>query len=273
MLKVVVGHSEMMDAESIVDDIYEQCVQDLGSFKPQAGMLFAAIDLEYNELLETIQERWPGLQLIGCTSDAEISSKVGFTEDSVVLVLFYSDNIEITIGVGRFASEDLDAAAKQAFDQALEGTSLPPSFCIMTPASLTFSNEKSVNAVKAVLGPDIKLFGGTAADQWQFKNTYQFYNNEVLEDTIPLIMFSGPVHVSSSAQSGWKGIGPIGTITKSEGNTVYMIDNMTALAFYKSLLGDAALPSGDRPLAILDDTEQISRLRASNETYDPKLGV
>lgn len=273
MLDIAVGHSELVDTEDIMEELFEQCEEQLEGKKPQAGLLFAAVDFEYDEILSAIQEKWPGLRLIGCTTDGEMSSQLGFVEDSVVLALFASNNIEITVGVGRTASKDLAAAAKEAYGQAKSDATLPPALCIITPASLTFSSEQSVQEVKTAIDPEVRLMGGVSGDQWQFKQTYQFFNGEVLTDSIPLLLFSGPIHVSSSAQSGWKAIGPVGEITKADGNVVYSIDDKSALDFYKALLGDDAVPTGDRPLAILDAQGNISRLRASNETFDPKTGA
>jgi len=262
----------MVDAEDIVDEIHTQCQEQLGDIKPQVGILFAAVDIDYQDVLNSIQDKWPGLQVIGCTTDGEMSSQLGFVEDSVSLTLFASDTIEITTGVGRDASKDLVAGAQSAYEQAKSKTTLPPALCVVTPASLTFSSEQVVNAIKSVVGPDVPLFGAVAGDQWRFQQTYQFFNDEVLVDSVPMILFSGPVCVSSSTQSGWQTIGPVGTITEVTGNVVHKIDNGTALDFYKSLLGDDAVPTGDRPLAILDSNENISRLRASNEAYDPETG-
>jgi hypothetical protein len=163
-------------------------------------------------------------------------------------------------------------AAGDAYAQAKEGTTLEPALCIATPASLTFSSEEAVKAIKVTVGPDVQLYGAVSGDQWRFKKTYQFFNGEVLTDAIPLILFSGPICVSSSAQSGWRTIGPVGTVTQAKGNVVYSIDGRPALAFYKALLGEAAVPTGDRPLAILDADGNISRLRASNEVFDAKTG-
>jgi len=273
MLKVAVGHSELVDVEDIIDEISTQCEEQLHGQKPQAGLLFSAVNVEHSALLSAIQEKWPGLPLVGCSTDGEMSSRLGFAEDSVSLALFVSDTLEITVGVGRNGSKDVVGAAREAYAQARSGTSLAPGLCIVTPASLSFSSEQAVNALKTVVGPDVPLFGANAADQWTFEQTYQFFNSEVLCDSIPLILFSGPVCVASSTQSGWKTIGPVGTITKVEQNTVHAIDNSTALAFYKSLLGADAVPTGDRPLAILDNEGNISRLRASNEAFDPDTGT
>lgn len=273
MLAVAVGHSEMVDVEDIMEEISEQCEDVLGDATPKAAIVFAAVDLEYDEILSALQEKWPGLQVVGCTTDGETSSQLGFVDDSVSVTLFASDSIDITVGVGRDTSKDIRKAAEEAYAQARSATEMTPGMCVVTPTSLTTSNEQIVNSVRDVVGPDVPLFGASSGDQWQFQKTFQFFNDEVLEDAIPLILFSGPIQVSSGTQSGWKTIGHVGEITEVEGNVIHKIDDGSALDFYKSLLGPEATPTGDRPLAILDDDGNISRLRASNEMFDPETGT
>jgi hypothetical protein len=272
MFKVAVGHSEMVDVEDIMEELIEQCEEQLDGASPKAGIMFAAVDMEYKGLLSEIQKQWPGIKIVGCTTDGETSSQLGFVDDSVSLTLFASDTIDITVGIGRNTSRDIRKAANEAFSQAVSDTDKAPSMCVITPTSLTTSNEQIVKTVREVIGIDLPLFGASAGDQWRFQNTFQFFNSEVLEDAIPMMVFSGPMKMGSGTQSGWKTIGPIGVVTKVEGNVVFEIDEKPSLEFYRSLLGPEARPTGDRPLAILDADESISRLRASNEMYDPDTG-
>ncbi len=46
MLKVAIGHSEMVDVEDIMEEIIEQAEEGLGGAEPKAAVVFAAVDLE-----------------------------------------------------------------------------------------------------------------------------------------------------------------------------------------------------------------------------------
>lgn len=139
MLKVVIGHSEDPDSICAVEEVLQQCEQDLIDMAPSAGILFAAIDFDHAVILEEISHVFPFLELIGCTTDGEMSSKLGFGQDSLVLVLFCSDTVEIRAGVGYAASFDPIAAAKQAVQQAIQSTTTTTKLCIALPASYTES--------------------------------------------------------------------------------------------------------------------------------------
>jgi hypothetical protein len=137
MFFAVVAHSEDIDTEGALDEIVEQCRRKLGDRRPQAGMLFAAIDLEHGRILQGVDDAWPGLELIGCTTDGELSSELGYREDSITLVLFGSDCIEFAAGLGRDVSKDIPTACRRAVETAKAKSSLPPAICITLPESMT----------------------------------------------------------------------------------------------------------------------------------------
>lgn len=65
MLIAASGHSEDIDTLSAFAEVREQCEAVLKGKAPQAGLLFAGIDFEHQELLDAINETWPGIELIG----------------------------------------------------------------------------------------------------------------------------------------------------------------------------------------------------------------
>lgn len=101
MLKMILGHSDDPDSQGAIEEVLEQCIRELAGMLPKAGLLFAAIDFDHALILEKINQTFPDLQLIGCTTDGEISSILGFQQDSLTLTLFCSDTVEIYAGVGR----------------------------------------------------------------------------------------------------------------------------------------------------------------------------
>lgn len=56
-------------------------------------------------ILQRIQDAFPGIELIGGTTNGEISSILEFQQDSLTLMLFASDEVEICAGIGRGASK------------------------------------------------------------------------------------------------------------------------------------------------------------------------
>ena len=271
MLKLAVGHSNDPDSLFAIAEVVEQIKSQLSGLAPDAGILFAAIDFEHEQILQQIDKVFPGIELIGGTTDGEMSSVLGFEQDSLTMMVFCSDTITISTGVGLGISKDTTAAAKAAVEQAISSHEERPQLCISLPESLTAISESILEGLKAALGADIPVFGGLTADQWRSQQTYQFFKTDVYSDAIPVLLFSGPVLFSHGVDSGWHPIGRSGRVTKAKDNVIYEIDREPALNFFHRYLG-ALPPTSEYPLAVLDDESDRYYLRAPSGIYDEQTG-
>ena len=223
MFKVVVGHSNDPDSAEAITEIIEQCLESLAGITPQAGILLVAPDFEHSLILQQIYARFPDLELIGGTTDGEISSILEFQEDSLVLMLFCSDEIEFCAGVGTQVSQNVVVAAQTAIKQATSKSKQKINLCLTLPDGLTSSGVSVINALKQELGDNLPIVGGLTADGDTYQKTYQFYNQEVLTDSIPVLLFGGNLLISCGVNSGWNPIGKKSIITKAEKNIIYEI--------------------------------------------------
>ncbi|MBN3908639.1 MAG: FIST C-terminal domain-containing protein [Nostoc sp. NMS1] len=261
MFKTVVGHSNDPDSLSAVEEVLQQCVSSLAGDIPKAGILFSAIDFEHSLILQQIHQVFLGIELIGGTTDGEISSVLEFQQDSITLMLFCSDEVEIHAGVGRKVSGNPIAVTKQAVEQAKAKSTTTLRLCLTHPESLTISGVSILHGLKLALGQNVPIFGGLAGDQSRYQNTYQFFKTEVLSDSVPVLLFSGPILFSHGVASGWHPIGQISQVSKVDKNIVYEIDGKPALDFYHHYLGSLP-PSIEYPLAVFDQNGDNFYIRA-----------
>ncbi len=275
MLKVVVGHSDDPSSKDAVLEAIEQCLSALNGATPQAGILFVGIDFEYALILQEIHRVFPSIELIGCTTDGEMSSVMGFQQDSLTLMLFSSDTVEIHAGVGVKTQEDAIAAAQQAVQQAMQKSQQPAKLCITIPASYTAdgtttSGESILTGLNLALGHQVPVVGGTAGDQFRFQTTYQFCGTEIFTDALPVLIFSGDLHISFGTGCGWQPIGQKSVVTRAEGTVLYEIDGKPAIEFYQRYLGDRH-PTAENPLAVYTGESDRYYMRVPN-TYNPETG-
>lgn len=271
MLKTVVGHSNDPDSQAAIAEVLEQCQHVLDGLVPKAGVLFAAIEFDHPLILRQIQQAFPEIELVGGTTDGEISSVLEFQQDSLTLMLFCSDTIEIRAGMGRDVSVNVAAATHQAVTQATAKLLTIPQLCLTIPESLTTSSVSILEGLKQALGAEVPIFGGLTADQGRFEQTYQFHQTEVLSDAVPVLLFAGSLQFSHGVASGWTPIGRKGNVTRVDKNVVYEIDGKSALDFYLRSLG-GLLPSSEYPLAVFEEDEQSHCMRAPSGVYDPASG-
>ncbi|NEQ51970.1 MAG: hypothetical protein F6K11_17835 [Leptolyngbya sp. SIO3F4] len=239
MFKVAVGHSIDPDSQMAINEVISQCQQQLANDSPQAGILLSALDFDHGLILRQIQATFPDIALIGGTTVGEMSSMMNFQEDSLSLMLFASDEVEILAGMGTGVSKDAIAATQQAIPN-LNGAA--PKLCYTVSEGLGVDGVAIVNGLQAALGNNhVPIFGGMAGDSWKFQQTYQFFGDQVLTDAVTTLVFSGNLIVSSGVATGLHPIGSKGTVTKAEGNTVHTIDDQSVKHFYAQYLGDTSI--------------------------------
>lgn len=273
MFKAYVGHSNDPDSKFAVLEVLEQCLEALAGEVPQAGVLFAAFDFDHQLILDQIQTTFPQIELIGSTTNGEMSSVMGFQEDSLTLLLFCTDRLEIRAGLGRETSKNMAGAVDEAIATATAKLSSPPQLCLTFADGLTVSGVSMLEALKQGLGAQVPIVGGIAADNYVLEKTYQFFQGEVVSDAIPILLFSGELLYSYGVASGWQPIGKQSLVTKAEGNIVYEIDGQPALDFYEYYLGIDRFSGGYaiHALAIVEADLTNFYLRAPVK-YDREAG-
>jgi hypothetical protein len=271
MLQVVVGHSCDPDSAEAIAEVLAQCVAALAGATPQAGLLFAAIDFDHAQILAHLHQDFPDLILIGGTTDGEMSSVEGFQQDSLTLLLFVSDTLEIRAGLGRQLSHDPTAATHQAITAATAQLSHPPQLCLAVPESLTTSAVAVLEGLTQALGPAVPIVGGLTGDRYRRQQTFQFFQTEVLSDSVPVLLFSGNLHMSCGVFSGWTPIGKKGVVTKATRNVVHEIDGQPARDFYCNYLGDQLL-STEYGLAVFEPGTENFYTRSPTSQIDAKSG-
>lgn len=255
MFKAAVGHGIDPDTLGAIEEALMQCEETLAGEIPQAGILIAAIDFEHEKILQRIRERYPNIILVGGTSIGEMSSVMAFQQDSLALMLFCSDEVNFSVGVGYEANEDVVAAAKAAITEATTTGHSPGSrlkdrldlkLCYALGDGLGIDGVAMVKGLREATGHTVPILGGLTADDWQFKRTYQFVStaaqSQVLQNSIVALTFSGNLKVSYGTASGQSPIGPRARVTKSESNTLYEIDHQPARNFYVHTVGQGHIP-------------------------------
>ncbi len=236
MFKVAVGHSIDPDSLMAIQEAIQQCSAHLAGHQPQAGILLCGIDFDHQAILNYLDETFADMALIGGTTVGEMSSQLGFHEDSLTLMLFCSDEIEMRAGLGLGASQDEMAAARQAIPD-FDGAA--PKLCYAIAEGLGVDGVAVVKGLGRALGDEIPIFGGLAGDDWKFEQTYQFFGTQVLRDAVTTLVFFGDLLVSSGVATGQHPIGRKGIVTKAIGNTLHEVDGQSVKVFYQRYFGNA----------------------------------
>lgn len=271
-LLAAVAHSLELDSSLAVMELIENCQYQLGNSQPNVGILFASIDHDHQLILDKICHKWPNLQLIGCTTDGEFSSEHGYVEDSIILTLFSSNQIKFSSGYVDNASPNLEKDCKEVLSKAIDSLSSTPKLCILFSDAINTNGETVMGLLNTITDGKLPIVGGISADSWRFNQTKQFYNNISSPTISPFILLGGDFEFSIGMDCGWEPIGDLGTVTRSEGNIVYEINNKPTLDFFKNFLGENTKPTLELPVAVYDSSGNFSFMRTSFENYNEEDG-
>jgi hypothetical protein len=271
---MAVGHSDDVDPVDAIAVVIDQCRAGLHGLQPQAGILFAAWDSFDQSVVDAVLEAFPGVQIIGGTSAAEVSSVNGYQEDSITLSLFASDDVDVTVGLGGELAVDVDAACHAAVTQAMATTTKDPKLCIVLTEGLARDPQLVLEGMGKALPPDVVVVGGASA-QRDYVGTnasgYQFRGHEIVQHGIAVLLFSGPIAFSTAVGTGWRTLGAVGTVTKSDAGAVREINGRPALEFLARYLDATGPAAFGNPLAVTEVGASEFYLRAIQGS-DPATG-
>lgn len=271
-LFVAISHSIELDSSLAVVELIEHSEAQLNNRIPIAGILYASIDVDHQLVLDRIKNRWPDLQLIGCTTDGEFSSAYAYVEDSLVLTLFASTDIKFISGAIDNTAMDIKKECSDAFCNAEKNMGQASNLCILFSDVLQTNGETVMEQLTQVTNGKLLIVGGISADSWRFTESKQFHNTTCSAQLSPFLLLSGDFDFSFGMDSGWEPIGEMGNITKAEGNIIYEINHRPALEFYSNILGKNTKPTLELPIAVHDAYGNFRYMRTTFENYDANLG-
>jgi len=241
VFKAVVGHSEDVIAAEAAKEAIGQIRRSLGQAQPRAGVLFCSVDFDHSLILAAVRTAFPAIELVGCTTDGEFSSAQGFAEDSLTLLVFVSDTVEIRAGCGRDAARRGEEAGREAAASARSGMLGPANderFAIILADPLNAGFSDVDRGVQGVLGHAFPVIGGASAAHSKQRTTYQFFGGEVLTDSVVLLLFAGPVVFSCGLKGAFSPLGPKEKVTKAENNVLFEICGKPAVDYFRSYTGN-----------------------------------
>ncbi|MGC8494002.1 MAG: FIST signal transduction protein [Syntrophobacteraceae bacterium] len=219
--------------------------------RPGAVWLFASPGRGLRELLSGIADTVETENIVGCTTDGEISCD-GFGTGSAVLGGIATDRIAFHVASADGLGNDSEAAGKKLAE------SLPGSVRYVQAFSdgLTGNGCGLLRGIMSQFGENIPICGGAAADGIRFKQTWQFRGRDILTDSVVGVGFSGDIKVGTGVQSGWSPIGIAKKVTRARKHILYELDGRPALEVYTRFFGKHAenLPMVgiEYPLGLVD---------------------
>ncbi|WP_179345521.1 FIST signal transduction protein [Winogradskyella ursingii] len=202
-------------------------------FKPTLAIIFSSIKQDWKAVCNMLDER--NIKVFGATTAGEFID--GDIEEGSIVVMLLDMN------TAYFKLEFLETSEKTTFEDAKKLGSIGkktfsnPAFILAT-GGIFIDGEHVIDGITEGFGSEVTVFGGMAGDDLIAEKPIVFTNNKSKDNAIvALIIDKDKIDVRGIASCGWEAIGTTKTVTKSEGNIVYTIDDKPALDTLMKYLG------------------------------------
>lgn len=234
-----------MKAKSIkgtsTEDIQSALEQSMADgFQPTLAIVFLSVKQDRGAVSKLLDEK--GIQIFGATTAGEfIDGDV--EEGSIVMMLldidpvyFKLEFLEINQKAALEDAKKLGVIGKETF----QNTAL-----IIATGGVFIDGDHIIDGIIQGFGNpassaerEVTVFGGMAGDDLIAEKPLVFTNGKSKDNAIiALIIDKDKIDVRGIASCGWEAIGTTKTVTKSEGNIVYTIDDKPALDMLMKYLG------------------------------------
>ena len=220
-------------------------------FKPTLAIVFISVKQDREAISKLLDEK--GIQIFGSTTAGEFIDGEIETGSIVMMLLdmnpayFRLEFLETSQETTLQNSKKLGITGKESFAN--------PAF-IIANSGVSLDGEPIVEGIiqgfgKPALsaGREVTIFGGKAGDDLALESTFAFTNGKSSDNAlVALIIDEDKIDVRGIATCGWNAIGTTKTVTKSEGNIVYTIDDKPALDMLMNYLGVEIKKDGDKEI-------------------------
>jgi hypothetical protein len=202
-------------------------------FEPTLAIVFISIKQDRESICELLNEH--SIQVFGASTSGEfISSEISEGGIAIMLLDIHPEHfrllfLETKESSAHETAKQLGAKGKIVFTQ--------PAF-IIASGWLHYDGELIIEGIEEGADGEVTIFGGMAGDDQELREPIVFtYGKQSSTGIVALIINEDKIDIKGIATCGWKPIGITKTVTKSDKNIVYTIDDQPALDLVIKYLG------------------------------------
>jgi hypothetical protein len=204
-------------------DALQQSLAD--GYQPTLAIVFLSIKQDYRAIGKLLNEA--GVAVFGATTNGEFIDEV--TEKGSVAILLLDINKDyFQIYFEEYPEKNYREITKGIAHKAKERFSTPAFF--IAGSNMETDAEELLFGFVDVVGKDVNVYGGMAGDDFTFSDQLVFTNNrESSRGLVCIALDEEKIMIKGVATCGWRAVGTVRTVTKSEGNHVYTVDDTPVL--------------------------------------------
>jgi hypothetical protein len=194
-------------------------------FKPTLAIVFLSVSQDRTQICKLLDAH--GIAIFGATTSGEFIDEV--TEKGTVVMLLLDIKKEhFQIYLDEYPEKNFRETARSIAQKANEKFSKPA--FLIAGSHMETDAEQLLFGFEDVVGKEVNVFGCMASDDYTFTAQFVFTNGmESKQGMIALALDEEKILIKGKATCGWKAVGTEKTVTKSEGNHVYTVDDIPVL--------------------------------------------
>jgi methyl-accepting chemotaxis protein len=246
--KLATGLSKGEDTEKTAKEAVEQANEKLKEKRIDLSIVYSSTKYDYQKVVDVVRASTGDAPLIGCSSAGEFSEEeVG--SGNVAVGLISSDEIKFFTAIAGGVREDPEAVVRSLANKLPAKIDGYPNLTaiFMVDGLANVGEEITVLASQVfnqVLGENVKIVGGAAGDDMQFKKTFVFSDNKVATDAASVCLLASKMPLFTGVKHGHTPLNKALKVTKARGNVLYEVNNRPAWEVWKEETAQAAQKRG-----------------------------
>jgi hypothetical protein len=234
MTESTVAFSKSTDSSAAGSELGARLLEGLSNHSPDAVILFASSQHDYDALLRALHDSCrPGV-LVGCSSAGEFASG-DRGEGSVSGVGIRSDVMRFHAGLGRNLREDRRAAAAEiaASFQGLTSHLYPHRAALLLADALAGYTDDFIEQLSVATLGNYRFFGGGAGDDARFTRTHVFCGTEAYTDAAVALEILSTKPIGVGVSHGWQPASEPMRVTEADGSTLVSLNATPAAEIFE----------------------------------------
>jgi len=239
MLKFYSSSTGAVNSKRAIAECLEIALEGESNLDCDLIILYSSIGHNFRDILSEAHRLSPNAQIVGCTG-AGIIGREGPNEamKALAIMAIKGEENEFTVAsVDRMTSStSFEVAAQLARD--LKDRNPTINMILFMPSGFGVAEDKALEGIESVFGPEIPIFGATAGDNVKLLSNYQFFGDKIIEGGAVAVGFADPtLEVITQATHGFNVMGEPFEVTRSELNRIYEIEGQPAWKFLAERMG------------------------------------
>lgn len=240
-----------MKAKSIngtsIEEIKTALEQSLSEdFNPTLAIVFLSVKHDRDVLCKLLDDA--GITIFGVTSNGDFINEEIIKESISILLLDIKQEY-FSVMLEEYPEKNYREITRLMAKKAQE--KFPAPAFLIGGSHIETDAEELLFGFEDIIGKQVNVYGGMAGDDMTFTNQYVFTNKKSSNrGIVALALDETKIKIKGIATCGWKAMGTEKTVTRSEGNRLYTIDNVPVLELTKKFSGLENITQDNKWIAV-----------------------